>query len=77
MKTALKGLLAGASTLVFAGALSAQQLTFAGGWPPGSSPTKMLEDYAKAIEEYTNGDVTMRVFPLSQYAVGILRAGRA
>ena len=51
MKTALKGLLAGASTLVFAGALSAQQLTFAGGWPPGSSPTKMLEEYAKAIEE--------------------------
>lgn len=75
MKTALKGLLAGASTLVFAGALSAQQLTFAGGWPPGSSPTKMLEEYAKAIEEYTNGDVTMRVFPLSLLSFAEVNAG--
>ena len=35
----------------------------------------MLEDYAKAIEEYTNGDVTMRVFPLSLLSFAEVNAG--
>ncbi len=75
MKTALKGLFAGASMLALAGAGNAQSLTFAGGWPPGSSPTKMLEEYAKAIEENTGGDVTMRVFPLSLLSFAEVNAG--
>lgn len=75
MKTALKGILAGASMMAVASTAQAQDLTFAGGWPPGSSPTKVLEDYAAAIEEYTDGDVTMRVFPLSLLSFSEVNAG--
>ncbi len=75
MKTTIKGILAGASMLAVAGASYAQDLTFAGGWPPNSAPNAMLEEYAKAIEEYTNGDVTMRVFPLSLLSFAEVNAG--
>ncbi len=65
MRTTIKGMLTGASMLAIAGAAQAQELTFAGGWPPGSAPTQMIENFAKTLEEYSEGEVTMRVFPLS------------
>lgn len=58
-----------------AGAAHAQDLTFAGGWPPGSAPTAMLEEFAKAVEENTGGDVTVKVFPLSLLSFAEANAG--
>ncbi len=75
MKSTLKTLLAGASMLTIAGTASAQDLTFAGGWPPGSAPTKMLENYAQTLEEYSDGEVTMKVFPLSLLSFAEVNAG--
>lgn len=75
MRITIKGILAGASMLGMAAAANAQQLTFAGGWPPGSAPTRMIEDYAKALEEYSNGEVTMKVFPLSLLSFAEVNAG--
>ncbi|MCX7567987.1 C4-dicarboxylate TRAP transporter substrate-binding protein [Sulfitobacter sp. F26169L] len=65
MKSTIKGMLAGAAIMALATGAQAQELRFAGGWPPGSQPTKMVENYAKTLEEYSDGEVTMRVFPLS------------
>ena len=75
MQPTLKALLAGASMLTIAGTASAQDLTFAGGWPPGSAPTRMLEEYAKTLEEYSDGEVTMKVFPLSLLSFAEVNAG--
>lgn len=65
MSTFIKSILAGASLLALAPAVNADQLTYAGGWPPNSKPTAVLEAYAQAIEENSGGELTMRVFPLS------------
>lgn len=65
MNYRLKTLLAGASMMLAAGTAQADQLSFAGGWPPNSAPTAKLEEFAKAVEEYSNGDMTVKVFPLS------------
>ncbi|GGA17318.1 C4-dicarboxylate TRAP transporter substrate-binding protein [Neptunicoccus cionae] len=65
MKRMIKSVLAGASLLALAPAVQADQLSFAGGWPPNSKPTAVLESYADAIEENSGGELTMRVFPLS------------
>ncbi|MBR9862101.1 MAG: C4-dicarboxylate ABC transporter substrate-binding protein [Rhodobacteraceae bacterium] len=65
MKRMIKSVLAGASLLALAPAVQADQLSFAGGWPPNSKPTAVLESYAEAIEENSGGELTMRVFPLS------------
>ncbi len=75
MRTTIKGLLAGASMLTIAGSAYAQELTFAGGWPPGSAPTQMIEKYAKTLEGYSDGEVTMRVFPLSLLSFAESNAG--
>ncbi len=65
MKLGMTTILAGVSALALSGAASAQSLSFAGGWPPNSAPNAKLESYAAAVEEYTDGEVSMRVFPLS------------
>lgn len=65
MKRIITSVLAGASLLALAPAVQADQLSFAGGWPPNSKPTAVLEAYAEAIEENSGGELTMRVFPLS------------
>ncbi|WP_069298621.1 C4-dicarboxylate TRAP transporter substrate-binding protein [Neptunicoccus sediminis] len=65
MKRIIRSVLAGASLLALAPAVQADQLSFAGGWPPNSKPTAVLEAYAEAIEENSGGELTMRVFPLS------------
>ncbi|KPP81878.1 MAG: TRAP-type C4-dicarboxylate transport system, periplasmic component [Rhodobacteraceae bacterium HLUCCO07] len=75
MKTTIKTLLAGASVLAGAGAANAANLSFAGGWPPNSAPTAKIEDYAKAVEEYSDGDVTVKVFPLSLLSFSEINAG--
>lgn len=71
----LKALLAGASMLAVGSAAQAAELSFAGGWPPNSSPTAKIEDYAKAVEEYSGGEVTVRVFPLSLLSFAEINAG--
>jgi len=65
MKRSLKTILAGATMLSMVGAANAAELTFAGGWPPNSSPTATLENFATAVGELSNGEVSVRVFPLS------------
>jgi TRAP-type C4-dicarboxylate transport system substrate-binding protein len=67
--------LAAAALLAGAGAAQAQSLTFAGGWPPNSAPTDVLEAYAAAVEEYSDGEVTVRVFPLSLLSFAEANAG--
>ncbi|MEY8838052.1 C4-dicarboxylate TRAP transporter substrate-binding protein, partial [Cribrihabitans sp. XS_ASV171] len=75
MKHRLKAIAAGASMLAMAAGAQAAELSFAGGWPPNSAPTAKIEDYAKAVEEYSNGEVTMRVFPLSLLSFAEINAG--
>ncbi len=75
MKQRLKAIAAGASMLAMASGVQAAELSFAGGWPPNSAPTAKIEDYAKAVEEYSNGEVTMRVFPLSLLSFAEINAG--
>ncbi|MBB3994839.1 TRAP-type C4-dicarboxylate transport system substrate-binding protein [Sulfitobacter undariae] len=75
MRNSIKTMLAGVSMLATTGALHAQSLTFAGGWPPNSAPTAKLEEYAKAIEEYSDGEVTMKVFPLSLLSFAEVNSG--
>lgn len=75
MKRTMKALVAGASMLAITGAAQAAELSFAGGWPPNSAPTAKIEDYAKAVEEYSGGEVTVRVFPLSLLSFGEINAG--
>ena len=65
MKRSLKTALIGATMLGMAGGANAADLTFAGGWPPNSSPTAALEDFAAAVGELSNGEISVRVFPLS------------
>ncbi|MCC6001244.1 MAG: C4-dicarboxylate TRAP transporter substrate-binding protein [Pararhodobacter sp.] len=73
MKTTITTLLAGASmlgmastaVLATAGSADATTLRFASGWPPGATPSRLLEEYAVALREATDGDLTIRVFPLS------------
>lgn len=75
MKPLLKKLFAGASILAMSGAAHAANLSFAGGWPPNSAPTAVLEEFAKAVKENTKGDVTVRVFPLSLLSFAEANAG--
>ncbi|MFD1510914.1 C4-dicarboxylate TRAP transporter substrate-binding protein [Lacimonas salitolerans] len=75
MTRTFKALLAGASMLAVGTAAHANNLSFAGGWPPNSSPTAKIEDYAKAVEEYSNGEVSVRVFPLSLLSFSEINAG--
>ncbi len=75
MTKTFKALAAGASMLAFAGAANAADLSFAGGWPPNSAPTAKIEDYAKAAAEYSNGDISIRVFPLSLLSFSEINAG--
>lgn len=65
MKISLKTALTGATMLSMASAAQAADLSFAGGWPPNSSPTAMLEEYATAVNELSDGEINVRVFPLS------------
>lgn len=65
MKPSLKTMLLGATMFSLAGASHAADLSFAGGWPPNSAPTAVLEEFAKAATELTAGEVNVRVFPLS------------
>ncbi|OAN70244.1 C4-dicarboxylate ABC transporter substrate-binding protein [Rhodobacteraceae bacterium EhC02] len=75
MKRSLKTFLTGATMLSMASAANAAELTFAGGWPPNSKPTAVLEDFAAAVNEQTNGEVSVRVFPLSLLSFAEANAG--
>lgn len=75
MNKTMKAICAGASMLAMASAAQATDLSFAGGWPPNSAPTAKFEEYAKAVAEYSNGDVSVRVFPLSLLSFSEINAG--
>lgn len=75
MKRSLKTILAGATMLSMASTAQAAEMTFAGGWPPNSGPTGVLEDFATAVGELTNGEVSVRVFPLSLLSFAEANAG--
>ncbi|NIZ62296.1 C4-dicarboxylate ABC transporter substrate-binding protein [Sedimentitalea sp. CY04] len=75
MKYTIKGLLTGASLLALAPAAFADQLNFAGGWPPNSRPNSVVEDYAAALSENSGGALTMKVFPQSLLSFGEANAG--
>ncbi|WP_420587479.1 C4-dicarboxylate TRAP transporter substrate-binding protein [Ruegeria sp.] len=74
MKNSIKAALAGAS-IACASMASAADLNFAGGWPPNSGPTKAIEGFAEAVGEYSNGEVNVRVFPLSLLSFGEINGG--
>lgn len=44
---------------------SAQTLRYALGYPPGTDSAKAAETYAGKVNEFSNGELTVRVFPLS------------
>lgn len=75
MTRTFKTLLAGASMMAVASAANAADLSFAGGWPPNSAPNGKIEDFAKAANEYSNGDINIRVFPLSLLSFAEINAG--
>ncbi len=75
MNKTMKAICAGASMLALASAAQATDLSFAGGWPPNSAPTAKFDEYAKAVEKYSNGDVSVRVFPLSLLSFAEINAG--
>lgn len=75
IKRSLKASLMGATMLSVASVAHAADLSFAGGWPPNSSPTKMLEEYAAAVNEYSDGEINVRVFPLSLLSFAEANAG--
>ena len=75
MNKTMKAICAGASMLAMASAAQATDLSFAGGWPPNSAPTAKFDEYAKAVAEYSNGDVSVRVFPLSLLSFAEINAG--
>lgn len=69
-------LLAGATSLILSGTVAqASDLSFAGGWPPNSAPTAKIEEFASAVSEYTNGDVSVKVYPLSLLSFAEANAG--
>ncbi|KYZ85837.1 hypothetical protein A3Q32_06460 [Alcanivorax sp. KX64203] len=53
--------------VMFAGMAGAHATTlrYATGYPPGSLPAVAAENYAKAVEKYSSGDLKLRVFALS------------
>ena len=75
MKHSIKAFFAGASLVAMTSAAQAQDLTFAGGWPPNSAPNAKLEEFAQAVEENTGGEVSVKVFPLSLLSFAEANAG--
>lgn len=75
MKMTTTAKLAGATLLISAGAAQAQSLTYAGGWPPNSAPTAVLESFAEAVGEESGGEISVRVFPLSLLSFAESNAG--
>lgn len=75
IKRSLKVSLMGATMLSVASVAHAADLSFAGGWPPNSAPTKMLEEYAAAVNELSGGEINVRVFPLSLLSFAEANAG--
>lgn len=45
--------------------VQAKQLRYATGFPPGSVSAEAAETYADKVSEYTDGSISLRVFPLS------------
>ncbi|WP_339799428.1 C4-dicarboxylate TRAP transporter substrate-binding protein [uncultured Marinobacter sp.] len=45
--------------------VSAETLRYALGYPPGSDSAKAAEHYADMVKEYSNGELNVRVYPLS------------
>ncbi|MCC5859077.1 MAG: C4-dicarboxylate TRAP transporter substrate-binding protein [Ectothiorhodospiraceae bacterium] len=56
-------------------ASSARTLNYATGSAPGSDPVRAAEAFAEALGEYTGGELTARVFPLSLLNFAEMSAG--
>ncbi|MBA1145469.1 C4-dicarboxylate TRAP transporter substrate-binding protein [Ectothiorhodospiraceae bacterium WFHF3C12] len=63
LSIALTLLLGAAATI--GGTASAETLRYALGYPPGSDSTKAAERYAKLVEQYSDGELEVKVYPLS------------
>jgi len=68
-------LLVASATFVAAAAAHADTFSYAVGWPPNSAPTLMIESYAEAVDGYSDGEITVRVFPLSLLSFAEINAG--
>lgn len=75
IKRSLKVSLMGATMLSMAGVAHAADLSFAGGWPPNSKPTGVLEEYAASVNELSDGEINVRIFPLSLLSFAEANAG--
>lgn len=62
--TAAFALLLGAAATI-GGSASAETLRYALGYPPGSDSTKAAERYAELVKQYSDGDLEVKVYPLS------------
>ncbi|KAF0803202.1 TRAP transporter substrate-binding protein [Alcanivorax xiamenensis] len=51
--------------LVLTTTLQARELRYAMGFPPGSDSDVAAQAYAKALSEYTDGELTVKIYPLS------------
>ncbi len=58
-------LLMSAALMCCATSSMAETLSYASGWPPGASVTPVFEKFAKAVKEKSNGDLEVKVYPLS------------
>ena len=56
--------IAGASVAV------AQSLNFATVYPPGSTADQLTKIYAEKVSNYTNGEITIKTYPLSLLSAG-------
>tara|TARA_B100002003_G_scaffold25499_1_gene21068 strand:+ start:2585 stop:3745 length:1161 start_codon:yes stop_codon:yes gene_type:complete len=56
---------ASVSALAATPALSAENLRFAIGWPPGSSAEESTQHFADVAEAESGGELTVKVYPLS------------
>lgn len=52
-------------SVVWAGAAEARELSYATGYAPGSIGAEAGNAYARALEQYSDGDITAKVYPLS------------
>lgn len=51
--------------LLLAGQAQARQLSYAMGFPPNSDSDIAGQNFARTVEELTDGDITVKVYPLS------------
>lgn len=65
-----------AGALLASAAVEAKEIRYAMGYPPGADAAKAAERvYTKALKEYSNGELTAKVYPLSLLSFQEMAAG--